>query len=94
MNFMDDAGFFFGAGLMGVVAGLGLGGSSPNKWALILGLGALYRANTLHPVVDISPRDEFYEALPDSSSFPSLPSVQDVRGQIGFNVQPTQPLFR
>ena len=91
MNFTDNAGFFFGAGLMGVAAGLGFGSKSPNKWALILGLAALYRANTLNPVVDITPRDSFYESLPE---VPSFPSAQDVRSQVGFNVQPPQPLFR
>jgi hypothetical protein len=80
VNLQNDPGFFFGAGLMGVAAGLGLGGKSPNKWALILGLGALWRANTLHPLVDISPREEFYEQLPD---LPSMPSVQDVRSKVG-----------
>jgi hypothetical protein len=86
MNLQNDPGFFFGAGLMGVAAGLGFGSKSPNKWALILGLGALYRANTLHPVVDITPRPEFYDQLPDVPSLPSIPSVQDVRSQVGFNV--------
>ena len=84
MNFADDAGFFFGAGLMGVAAGLGFGSKSPNKWALLLGLGALYRANTLNPVVDISPRQEFYDALPDA---PSFPTVEDVRSRVGLQFQ-------
>lgn len=83
MNLQNDAGFFFGAGLMGVAAGLGFGSKSANKYALLLGLAALWRANTLNPVVDISPREEFYEQLPD---LPSMPTFQDVRSQVGLNV--------
>jgi hypothetical protein len=83
MNLQNDPGFFFGAGLMGVAAGFGFGSKSPNKWALILGVAALWRANTLNPVVDINPRPEFYDQLPD---LPSLPTAQDVRSQVGFTV--------
>ena len=83
MNLTNDAGFFFGAGLMGVIAGVGCGSKSPNKWALIFGLGALYRANTLNPLVDITPRDEFWDQLPD---LPSLPTAQDIRSKVGLNV--------
>jgi hypothetical protein len=86
VNLQNDPGFFFGAGLMGVAAGLGFGSKSPNKWALLLGLGALWRANKLNPVVDITPRPEFYEQLPDVPSLPSLPTAQDVRSQVGFQV--------
>lgn len=83
MNLYEDPAFFFGAGLMGVLAGFGIGSKSPNKWALLLGAAALFRANQLHPIVDITPREEFYQQLPDA---PSLPSVQDVRSQVGLNV--------
>jgi hypothetical protein len=83
MNLHRDPGFFFGLGLMGVVAGFGIGGKSPNKWALIAGALALFRANQLHPIVDISPREEFYQQLPE---VPSLPTVQDVRAKVGLRV--------
>jgi hypothetical protein len=85
VNFQNDAGFFFGAGIMGLATGLGLGSKSPNKWALLIGLAALYRANVLYPILDISPRAEFFEAFPDA---PSFPSVEDVRSQVGLQFRP------
>jgi hypothetical protein len=91
MNLHKDPGFFFGLGLMGVVAGFGIGGKSPNKWALLLGVAALFRANQLNPIVDISPRPEFYQQLPE---VPSLPTAQDVRSRIGLQIPAaTQPTF-
>lgn len=84
MNLQNDAGFFFGVGLMGVLAGFGIGGKSPNKWALMIGAASLFRANQLNPLVDITPREEFYEQLPD---LPSFPTFQDVRSQVGLRVQ-------
>jgi hypothetical protein len=83
MNLHNDPGFFFGAGLMGVLAGFGIGGKSPNKWALVLGALALWRANSLNPLVDISPREEFFDQLPD---MPSLPTFQDVRSKVGLQI--------
>ena len=83
MNLQNDPGFFFGVGLMGVLAGFGIGGKAPNKWALLLGAASLFRANQLYPVIDISPREEFYQQLPD---MPSMPTFQDVRSQVGLNV--------
>jgi hypothetical protein len=75
MNLFNDAGFFFGVGLMGVLAGFGIGGKSPNKWALLVGAGALFRANQLNPLVDITPTDELYDQLPDLPSLPfSVPA--------------------
>jgi len=87
VNLQNDAGFFFGAGLMGVLAGFGIGGKSPNKWALLLGAAALFRANSLHPLVDITPREDLYNQLPD---LPSVPTVQEVRARVGLRVQPSR----
>lgn len=54
----EEASFFFGAGLMGIFAGLGFGSTASNKWALLLGAGSLFYANSLYPVVDVAPRQE------------------------------------
>ena len=83
MNLQNDPGFFFGVGLMGVLTGFGIGSKAPNKWALLLGAAALFRANQLYPIIDITPREEFYQQLPN---VPSLPTFQDVRSQVGLNV--------
>lgn len=66
------AAFFYGAGIMGAIAGVGLGGSSPNKGALLLGIGSLLYANHLNPVVDVRPRPELQE------------SIDDARGRVPF----------
>lgn len=70
----DRAAFFLGAGIMGVGSGLGIGGTAPNKWALLIGVGSLLYANELYPMVDWKARPELSENLP---SLPDLPSVPD-----------------
>ncbi len=49
------ASFLLGVGVMGLLAGLGVGGKSPNKAALVVGAGALVYANYLNPVLKTDP---------------------------------------
>jgi len=62
------AAFFYGMGIMGAIAGVGLGSTAPNKVALLLGLGSLWYANTLNPVVDVTPRPELQESIDQARS--------------------------
>ena len=75
----NRASFFFGMGVMGVLAGFGLGSKAPNKLALLLGAGSLFYANHLVPMIEFTPRPELSEAweetMPSMPSMPSLPST-------------------
>ncbi len=55
MTTMTKFGFFLGIGTMGTIAGLGVGSKSPNKLALLVGLGSLVYANQLNQVVQFRP---------------------------------------
>lgn len=57
-----QAAFYYGLGAMGVLAGLGLGSKCPNKVALLVGVGSLFYANHLSPVLEIGARPELTES--------------------------------
>jgi hypothetical protein len=69
----NKAAFFFGVGVMGVLAGFGFGSTATNKVALLVGAGSLAYANYLAPMVDVSPRAELTESWQES--VPSIPSI-------------------
>lgn len=74
---MNQADFLYGAGLMGVLAGIGIGSKhGGNKLALLLGGAALFFAHQEKPLIDIAPRPELEDArrsLP-TPSIPDLPN--------------------
>lgn len=49
------AAFFLGVGVMGAIAGMGIGSKSPNKLALLISAGSLIYANHLNPVFKPDP---------------------------------------
>lgn len=59
---MNQADFLYGAGLMGVLAGIGIGSDKANKLALLLGGAALFFAHQERPLIDVSSRPELEEA--------------------------------
>lgn len=73
------AAFYYGLGIMGVIAGVGWGSTANNKVALVTGIGSLLYANHLHPVVDVRPRPELQE------------SIDEARGQIPFVGRRSEP---
>jgi hypothetical protein len=71
MNDQDKAGFYYGAGLVGMLAGVGL---LEKKWALLLGLGALYMGHKARPVVEVEALPGWRDVLPEAPELPSLPA--------------------
>ena len=74
---VSKAAFYYGMGIMGMIAGFGLGSTAMNKVALLVGAGALYYANELNPVVHIQPTaelqeeiDAFREGIPSAPAMP------------------------
>ena len=71
---MNRADFLYGAGLMGVLAGVGIGAKGGNKLALFLGGAALFFAHQERPLIDIAARpelDDVQRGLPK----PSIPNI-------------------
>jgi hypothetical protein len=72
--------FFFGMGVMGVLAGFGLGGTHPNKLALLIGAGSLFYANHLTPLVDVSPRGNLTDSWESIPGMPDMPEIKEPEG--------------
>jgi len=69
------AAFFFGMGIMGVLAGFGFGSKAPNKLALLIGAGSLFYANYLTPMVEFQASPELQESWEDlPRQIPSIPT--------------------
>ena len=70
---MNQADFLYGAGLMGILAGIGIGSDKANKLALLLGGAALFFAHQERPLIDVGARPELDEAT--RGLRPKIPSI-------------------